>query len=323
VKAAVTTGYGPPEVVRVTEVPTPAVGEHDVLVRVHASTVNRTDCGFRSGKPFFARFITGFPRPRHSILGGEFAGVVDAVGGAVTSFAVGERVFGYNEAGLGAHAEYLAIAEDGPIATMPQNTDFTSIAPATEASHYAVGLIRAARLRRGDPVLVYGATGAIGTAAVQFLAYLGADVTAVCGPEHLELVRELGARRVIDRTATDFTRDDQTYRAVLDAVGKSSFAACRRLLDPEGAYLSTDLGPKGQNPLLGLATAWTPGRRASIPIPPRRDQAQIRRFKGLMAAGAFTPVVDRTYPLDDIVDAYRYVETGQKVGNVVISVAAS
>ena len=322
-KAAVREGYGPPEVVQVSEVPTPDVGEHDVLVRVHATTVNRTDCGFRSGKPFFARFITGFPGPRHPILGGEFAGVVEAVGGAVSVFAVGERVFGYSEPALGAHAEYLAIAEDGPIATMPEHADFTSIAAATEASHYAVGLIRAARLRRGDPVLVYGATGAIGTAAVQFLAHLGADVTAVCGPEHLELVRGLGARRVIDRTATDFTRDDQTNRAVLDAVGKSSFAACRRLLDPHGAYLSTDLGPMGQNPLLSLATAWSPGRRASIPIPPRRDQAQIRRFKGLIEARAFAPVVDRTYPLDDIVEAYRYVETGQKVGNVVISVAAS
>ena len=145
VKAAVSTGYGPPEVVRVTEVPIPDLGENAVLVRVHATTVNRTDCGFRSGKPIFARFITGFPRPRHSILGGEFAGVVEAVGGAVSGFAVGERVFGYSEEGLGAHAEYLAIAEDGPIATMPEHADFTSIVPATEASHYAVSLIRAAR----------------------------------------------------------------------------------------------------------------------------------------------------------------------------------
>jgi NADPH:quinone reductase-like Zn-dependent oxidoreductase len=204
---------------------------------------------------------------------------------------------------------------------MPEHADFPSVVPATEASHYAVGLIRAARLRRGDAVLVYGATGAIGTAAVQLLAYLGADVTAVCGPEHLELVRGLGARRVIDRTVTDFTRDDRSYRAVLDAVGKSSFAQCRRLLDADGAYLSTDLGPKGQNLPLSVVTAWSPGRRASIPLAPRRDQAQVRRFKGLIEAGAFEPVVDRTYALDDIVEAYRYVETGQKVGNVVISVA--
>jgi len=197
---------------------------------------------------------------------------------------------------------------------MPDQAEFASVAPATEASHYAVGLVRAARLRRGDPVLVYGATGAIGTVAVQFLAYLGADVTAVCGPEHLELVRELGVRRVIDRTATDFTRDDRRYRPVLDAVGKSSFRVCRRLLDPDGVFVSTDLGPNGQNPLLMLATSWAPGRTVSVPIPPRRDQAQIRRFKELIEAGAFTPVVDRTYRLDGIVEAYRYVESGQKVG---------
>jgi NADPH:quinone reductase-like Zn-dependent oxidoreductase len=319
-KAAVSGGYGPPEVVRVTDVPTPHIGERDVLVRVHATTVNRTDCGFRSGRPYFARLIMGFPRPRHSILGGEFAGVVEAVGGAVSAFTVGERVFGYSEAGLGAHAEYLAIDEDGPIATMPENAEFGSIVPATEASQYAVGLIQAARLQRGDAVLVYGATGAIGSAAVQLLAFLGTDVTAVCTTEHVELVRGLGAQRVIDRTTTDFTRDDRTYRAVLDAVGKSSFAQCRPLLDRDGAYLSTDLGPKGQNPLLGLVTAWSPGRRAGIPIAPRRDQAQIRRFKRVIEAGAFTPVIDRAYPLDDIVDAYRYVETGQKIGNVVISV---
>ena len=319
-KAAVSGSYGPPEVVRVTDVPTPHIGERDVLVRVHATTVNRTDCGFRSGKPYFARFITGFPRPRHAILGGEFAGVVEAVGAAVSGFAVGDRVFGYSEAGLGAHAEYLAIDENGPVATMPDTADFRAIVPSTEASHYAVGLIRAARLQRGDAVMVYGATGAIGSAAVQLLAFLGIDVTAVCTTEHVELVRELGARRVVDRSATDFTRDDRTYRAVLDAVGKSSFGQCRPLLDRDGAYLSTDLGPKGQNPLLGLATRWSPGRRASIPLPPPRDQAQILRFKRVIEAGAFTPVIDRAYPLDDIVDAYRYVETGQKIGNVVISV---
>jgi NADPH:quinone reductase-like Zn-dependent oxidoreductase len=320
-KAAVRSGYGPPEIVRLDEVPTPQVHERDVLVRVYASTVNRTDCGFRSGSPYFGRVIWGFPGPRHAVLGGEFAGVVEAVGTAVTGFDVGERVFGYSEEGLGAHAEYLAIPEDGPMATVPDGLEFAAVAPATEASHYAVRLIRRANLRSGDRVLVYGATGAIGTAAVQFLAYLGADVTAVCGPEHLELVRGLGASRVIDRTATDFTRDGGVYRAVLDAAGKSSFGACRPLLDRDGIYLSTDLGPKGQNPFLALATAWSPGQRAAMPLPPKRDQRQVRRFKGLVQAGAFRPVIDRTYALDDIVEAYRYVETGQKIGNVVITVA--
>ena len=319
-RAAVRTAYGPPEVVQVSDVAVPAVGDHDLLVCVHATTVNRTDCGFRSGRPYVTRFLFGYPTPRHRVLGGEFAGVVEAVGRGVTTFAVGERVFGYSEGALGAHAELLAIAEDGPVATMPAGQGFAAVAPASEASHYAVGLVRWARLRPGDAVLVYGATGAIGTAAVQILAFLGVDVTAVCGPEHLDLVRGLGASRVVDRSTTDFTQDDRTYRAVLDAVGKSSFGACRRLLDADGAYLSTDLGPYGQNAPLTLLTAMSPRRRAAIPIPPPRDQAQIRRFKGLLERGAFTPVVDRTYPLDDVVEAYRYVETGQKVGNVVVSV---
>jgi len=319
-RAAVRDRYGPPEVVALADVPAPEPGDHDLLVRVHATTVNRTDCGFRSGSPFFARAITGFPRPRHQVLGGEFAGVVDAVGGAVSRFAVGERVFGFSES-FGAHAELLVIAGDGPVATVPDDFGLAEVAPATEASHYAVGLIRAARLRRGDPVLVYGASGAIGTAAVQLLAFLGADVTAVCGPDQVDLVGRLGAGRVVDRSTTDFTRDERRYRAVIDAVGKSSFGACRGILDPDGRYLSSDLGPGGQNPFLVLATAWLPGRTVRVPIPGRRDQAQIRRFRGLLERGAFRPVVDRTYALDDIVEAYRYVDSEQKIGNVVISVA--
>jgi NADPH:quinone reductase-like Zn-dependent oxidoreductase len=320
-KAAVREGYGPPEILQVTDTPMPDGGPNYVLVRVVAATVNRTDAGFLSGRPFFARFITGFPEPRHRVLGGEFAGVVDAVGTDVTTFKVGEHVFGYSEAGLGAQAEYLVLPEDGPIATIPEGWSFTAIAPSTEASHYAVGLIQAARLREGDPVLVYGATGAIGTAAVQLLAFLGADVTAVCGTDQVELVRRLGADRVVDRDTTDWTDDPRTYRAVLDAVGKSSYAQCRRLLDPDGRYLSTDLGPGGQNPFLALATSVSPGHRVGLPIPPRRDQTQIRRFKGLIQEGRFTPVVDRTYPLDDIVEAYRYVQSGQKIGNVVVTVS--
>ena len=320
-KAAARDGYGSPEILQVGDVPLPDGGPADLLVRVVAATVNRTDIGFLTGEPYFARAFTGWPRPRHRVLGGEFAGVVDAVGSDVTAFKVGERVFGYSETGLGAQAEYLVLPQDGPVATVPDGWDLSAVAPATEASHYAVGLVQAARLRPGDAVLVYGATGAIGTAAVQLLTFLGADVTAVCGGEHVELVRRLGASRVVDRDTTDWTDDTRTYRAVLDAVGKSSFGQCRRLLDPDGAYLSTDLGPGGQNPFLSLATAVSPGRRAGIPLPPRRDQDRIRRFKGLIQGGWFAPVVDRTYPLDDIVEAYRYVQSGQKIGNVVITVA--
>jgi NADPH:quinone reductase-like Zn-dependent oxidoreductase len=321
-KAAVHTSYGPPEVARISEVEKPAAKDNEVLVKVHATTVNRTDCGLRAAEPFVNRFFTGLIRPRVTVLGNEFAGEVEAVGSGVTSFEVGDRVFGYNGSRFGAHAEYLAIPEDGSVATMPANVTFEEAAPSTEGSHYALSLIRKAKIRSGQGVLVNGATGAIGSAAVQLLRRLGADVTAVCDTENVELVRGLGAGRVIDYTAEDFTKDEQTYDVVLDAVGKSSFGRCKRLLKPGGIYLSSDLGPLSQNPILSLITPLFGGKRVMFPIP-RDDQDMVRYFKGLVESGEFKPLIDRRYPLDQIVQAYRYVETGQKIGNVVISVGTS
>jgi NADPH:quinone reductase-like Zn-dependent oxidoreductase len=318
-KAAVHTSYGPPDVVRVAEVEKPAAKDNELLVRVHATTVNRTDCGLRAAKPFFVRFFTGLTRPRVTILGNEFAGEVEAVGRGVTSFEIGDRVFGFDGSSLGAHAEYLVIPEGGMVATIPGRLAFEEAAPSTEGSHYALSLIRRSRIHKGQGVLVNGATGAIGSAAVQLLRHLGAEVTAVCGTEHVELVRGLGADRVIDYTAEDFTKDEQTYDVVLDAVGKSSFGRCRRLLRPRGIYLSTDLGPLSQNPILALVTPLSGGKRVMFPIP-REDQETVRQLRRLLESGEFRPLIDRRYRLDQIVEAYRYVETGEKVGNVVISV---
>lgn len=318
-KAAVHTRYGPPEVVSVTEVDKPTAEDDEVLVKVHATTVNRTDCAYRAAKPFFMRLITGPVRPRVTVLGNEFAGEVEAVGGDVTSFEVGDRVFGYNEGPFGAHAEYMTIPEDGSIAAMPANSTFEEAAPGTEGSHYALSSIRKAKIRSGQHVLVNGATGAIGSAAVQILKSIGADVTAVCDTANMARVEGLGADRVIDHTAEDFTKDGHTYDVVFDAVGKSSFGRCRRLLKPRGTYLSSELGPLSQNPMLALVTPLSGGRKVMFPIP-RHDQAMMRYFKALIESGQFQPVVDRRYRLDQIVEAYRYVETGQKVGNVVIDV---
>jgi NADPH:quinone reductase-like Zn-dependent oxidoreductase len=318
-KAAVHTRYGPPDVVHVVDVPTPTAKDNEVLVRVHATTVNRTDCGFRGARPFFVRVFTGLVRPRVTILGNEFAGQVEALGPAVTSFAVGDRVFGYDDTAFGAHAEYLTIREDASLARIPANLTYAQAAAATEGSHYALANMRKAKIRAGQRVLVNGATGAIGSAAVQLLASRGVHVTSVCDTAHLELVRGLGAERVIDRTAEDFTRDEQTYDVVFDAVGKSSFGRCRRLLEPRGVYLSTDLGRGGQNPFLALITPLLPGKSVLFAFP-RHDQAMMNDFKELMESGLFRPVIDRSYPLAEIVEAYRYVETGQKIGNVVISV---
>jgi NADPH:quinone reductase-like Zn-dependent oxidoreductase len=307
-------------VVRITEVDKPAARDGEVLVQVHATTVNRTDCGVRAARPFFYRLFIGLLRPRVTVLGTEFAGEVEAVGGGVTSFKVGDRVFGFEGTRFGAHAEYLAMPQTGLLATIPADLSYEQAAPSSEGSQYALSLIRNAKVRRGQDVLVNGATGAIGSAAVQLLKHLGANVTAVCGTEHVELVKGLGADRVVDYTAEDFTRDEQTYDVVLDAVGKSSFGRCRRLLRPRGVYLSTDLGPLSQNPFLALLTPLFGRRKVMFPIPRRADRELATDLRGLIEAGAFRPLIDRRYPLDQIVEAYRYVETGRKVGNVVVTV---
>lgn len=318
-QAAVQTRYGPPEVVRIAEVERPTIGDTEVLVRVHATTVNRTDCAWRAAKPFFMRLFSGLIRPRVTVLGNEYAGVVEEIGGGVTAVSVGERVFGYNEGPFGAHAQYLAIPEDSSLATMPGNVPYEEAAASAEGSHYALAQIRGAKITRGQDVLVYGATGAIGSAAVQLLKSLGVHVTAACDAENMDLVRGLGADRVIDYTTEDFTKDDQTYDVVLDSVGKSSFSRCRPLLKPAGIYISSELGPYAQNPFLALIAPLQRGRRVMFPIP-KHDQEMMGYLRGLIESGEFKPVIDRTYPLDRIVEAYRYVETGQKVGNVVITV---
>lgn len=297
----------------------PTVGNNAVLVRVHATTVNRTDCAYRAAKPFFMRAITGLVRPRRKVLGTEFAGVVEAMGDSVASFVVGDRVFGYNEGAFGTHAEYLAVPADGAIATMPAGVAFGEAAPGTEGSHYALSSIRKMGIKAGQDVLVYGATGSIGSAAVQLLKCLDVTVTAVCDTANLEMVRGLGADRVVDYTVEDFTADEQRYDAVIDAVGKSTFGRCRRLLKSGGVYVSSDLGPWWQNPALALVTPLLRGKKVQLAVP-QQDQEMVRYFRELIESGRFRPVIDRRYPLDQIVDAYRYVETGQKIGNVVIDV---
>jgi NADPH:quinone reductase-like Zn-dependent oxidoreductase len=317
-KAAVHNRYGSPEVVSIAEVAKPSVGDKDILVAVHATTVNRTDCAYRAARPFFVRAATGLTRPKRTILGTEFAGVVAEVGAAVTSFTVGDRIFGYNEGPFGTHAEFLSVAADGALAAIPDGVSFACAAAGTEGSHYALAFIRVSGVEAGQDVLVYGATGAIGSAAVQLLKNLDISVTAVCDTANLELVRGLGADLVLDHTTDEFTTHERTYDAVFDAVGKSSFGQCKRLLKPRGVYLSSDLGRFAQNLFLPLATSF---RKSKVKFPfPKQDQNMVQFLAGLLRSGAFTPVIDRHYPLEEIVEAYTYVETGRKVGNVVIDV---
>lgn len=330
--AAVRTSYGGPEVVSVREVPRPEPGPADVLVKIQVTTVNRTDAAYRGGRPKAARVVYGLPRPKVSILGCEYAGVVQAVGEEVTKFAVGDRVFGYNEGAFGGHAEYLSVSQDAPIAHVPHGVSLDHAAASTEGAHYALTTITKSGVVPGHRVLVNGGTGGIGSAAVQLSSHLGAHVTAVCGTDHVELVRALGAEHVIDYEQVDFTRmhfnadpdgEPQPFDVVIDAVGKSTFGACRRLLTPHGVYVSSELGPGAQNIGLALVGPLLRGplrrRRVVFPIP-SQSQAMVEHFAALLAAGDFTPLIDRTYPLAEIRDAYRYVDSGRKLGNVLIRV---
>lgn len=327
-RAAVNTKYGPPDVVRIEEVDRPTPGPNELLVQVRATTVNRTDCGYRGGKPFIIKFFSGWRGPKHTVLGCEFAGVVEAVGSAVTNFSIGERVCGWCENPHGAHAEYLAVRANRLIARIPEGRSFEQAAPSTEGALYALSSLRDVPLKPGDDVLVYGATGAIGSAAVQLAKSMGMRVTAVCGSANVDLVRGLGADKVVDYQTQDFTRDTQRYDLVLDAVGKSTFRRCKRLLKPKGAYSSTDFGPIARSApfiipmfigrLLRSRLTRMIGRRRLLFTLPKKDPEGVAYLKGLIESGEYQPVLDRTYPLEQIVEAYRRAESGQKVGNIVI-----
>jgi NADPH:quinone reductase-like Zn-dependent oxidoreductase len=318
-RAVISGRYGPPEGLEIREVERPTPREGDALVRVHATSVNRTDVATLHGTPFFARLATGVRRPKHPILGTEFAGRIEAVGAEVTGLEVGDDMFGFSGATFGAHAGYLTIPADGPLATIPAGLSYAEVASSTEGTHYALSSIEAADLGAGDEVLVYGATGAIGTAAVQLLVNRGATVTAVCDPHGTDVVASLGAEVVIDRSRQDFTGISARFDGILDAVGRTTLRQCRHLLKPGAPYLSTDLGPGWQNLALIPLTRFVGDHRVLIPFP-TDERRHVLEVRELLASGAFRPVVDRTYAFDDIVEAYRYVQSRRKLGTVVVIV---
>lgn len=318
-KAIVYTKYGPPEVAQLMEVDKPIPEDNEVLIKVHSTTVNRTDSALRSAEYFINRLFSGLFSPRNKILGNEFAGEIDAIGKDVKSFIIGEKVFGYNDKKFGAHAEYMTMAENGPITTMPENLSYDEAAPICEGSHYALCDIRAAKVKNGQNVLVNGATGAIGSAAVQLLKHFGAKITVVCDTKNVELVKSLGADVIIDYSKEDFTKTKQTFDFIYDAVGKSSFGKCKPLLNKNGIYKSTELGKNAENIYLALITPILGGKKVLFPIPTITKEDVIF-LKELVERGEFKPVVDRQYKLEQIVDAYKYVETGQKTGSVVIKI---
>jgi NADPH:quinone reductase-like Zn-dependent oxidoreductase len=316
-RAVVHDRYGPPEVLRVADVERPVPKDDEILVRVHASTVTRGDTMSVRGVEYrFTRIFTGIRRPRRTSLGTEFAGVIEEVGADVTEFRVGDEVFGVTS---GANAEYVAVRESGVIAQKPTGLTYEEAAAVPDGSLLALTCLRPAYPLRGKSVLVYGAAGSVGTAAVQLLAHhFEAQVSAVCDTKDVELVRPLGAQDVLDRLREDFTKNGQTYDVIFDAVGKHSYRRCRRSLNAGGVYISMDLGFMYHVPLLALVTRFG-SRRATLGIG-RYRKKDLVLVKELVDTGTYRPVIDRRYALDEIVEATRYVESGQKTGNVVLRV---
>jgi NADPH:quinone reductase-like Zn-dependent oxidoreductase len=314
------TRYGSPDVVKIRDAPKPEPDAGEVLVRVHAATVNRTDCGELQPR-VIGRLLFGLRRPRRTTFGMDFAGVVEALGANVTAFKPGDRVFGMcPPRSNGAHAEYVCIPENGPIGVMPANASFEE-SVVCEGAYYADSGLKKFHVGPEHRILIYGASGAIGSAAVQLAKAYGAEVTAVVPTRHLELAKSLGADRVIDYTAEDFSRIGERYDFILDAVGKVSFFRCRPLLTPNGTFMATDIGPWASNLPLMLWSSIAKNNRVLVPLPPRGSGHVFVEFlKARMEAGQFRAVIDRSYPFDAIADAYRYVATGQKAGIVVIEV---
>ena len=316
-RAVVRDRYGPPEVLRIADVERPIPEADTCSSGFTPARSTAPTCGFRSAEPFIVRFFTGLRRPKSTIPGIEFAGEVEAVGEAVSEFEVGDRVFGVK--GSGAHAEFTCARESGPLTHMPAGTTFDEAAAICDGASLALACLRKAGPLDGRRVLVYGASGAVGTAGVQLAKHFGAHVTAVCNTKNLELVRSLGADEVIDYTQDDFTKNGSTYAVIFDAVGKASFRRCRRSLEPDGGYLETDLGFMWHVPLLSLLTRWIGDKKVALGVT-RYSKEDVRLLKELTEAREFRPVIDRRYPLEDVVEAHRYVETGQKTGNVVLTV---
>jgi NADPH:quinone reductase-like Zn-dependent oxidoreductase len=324
-RAVVYDRYGPPDVLRLAEVERPVPKEDEVLVKIQATTVTRADCATREANRrsgpavmLLSRLISGLRRPRQRILGNQLAGEVEAVGAAVNEFALGDHIFGSSGFRFGAHAEFICVRRSALIAHMPAGMSFEEAAAVCDGGLNALWCLRLADLSKGQRILIYGASGAIGTAGVQLAKYFEADVTAVCSTKNLELVRSLGADRMIDYTQEDFTKNGQTYDVIFDAVGKHSFKRCRDTLSRGGSYLATD---GLQNLILAQWTKLFGDKRVLFSIPPRYTKQDVLFLKQLIESGKYRAVIDRCYRLEDVVEATRYVETEQKTGNVVLVVS--
>lgn len=318
-KASINERYGSPEVLHIKDIPKPIPKDNEVLVKVHATTVNRTDCGFRSAEYFIVRMMRGLLKPKNKVLGTEFAGEIEAIGKNVSSFQIGDAVFGLRTFKFGTHSEYVCVKESGSIAHKPTNMSFQEAAAVCDGLMLANNYIKRIKYKDKAKILINGTTGSIGSAALQLAKYYGAEVTAVCNTKNVDLIKSLGADHIVDYLKEDFTKIRESFDVVLDAVGKSSFFKTKKILKVGGIYYSSELGYMAQNLFLPLLTPIFSLKRVKFPIP-TDNKKDILFFKKLIEEGHYKAVIDKVYPLEEIVEATKYVETGEKTGNVVIEI---
>ena len=319
-KAITRNEYGSPDVLSVKDVENPKPKMDELLIRIHATTVNRTDCAILRAKPTVMRIFTGLFKPKSEVPGTDFAGQIEEVGNAVSNFKVGDRVWGLNDIGLGSQAEYMVIKANQAISIIPENTSFKEAVACAEGGHYAYNFLNNVNINKGTKVLVNGATGAIGAYLVQLLSEKGAQVTAVGNTRNITLIKSLGAIKTIDYLLEDFTKDNEKYHYIFDAVGKSSFYKCKHLLLPKGIYKSSELGAYAQNIYLPLWTKLFSSQRVIFPIP-KKPKRTIQYLTDLLERNELKAVIDQEYSMEQAKEAYDYVETGEKTGSVIIRYA--
>lgn len=317
-RASVYSRYGSPEVLSISELPIPRCGTQEVLIKVKASTVNRTDCAMLTAKPFIMRFFTGFLKPKNKILGTDFAGEIVDIGDEVSGYKIGDKVFGFNDLGVSSHAEYLTLSQDAIIIHMPKKCSYIQAAGLCEGAHYAYNCLNKLTIRSGQKVFVNGGTGAIGSALIQILKSQGAIIKATARTAHIDIVKGMGVDEVIDYTKVDFTTLQEKFDIFFDVVGKSTYGKCKRLLTKKGIYISSELGPYIQNIPLALITPLFGGRKVVFPIPSDVEKSLLF-IKGLFEKGEFDAMKDKEFKLENIAAAFSYALTGKKVGNVFVN----
>jgi NADPH:quinone reductase-like Zn-dependent oxidoreductase len=317
-KAAIRRKYGNPDVISIENISTPQMNDNQVLIEVFATTVNRTDCANLTAKPFIMRFVLGLFKPHQIILGTDFSGKVTAVGKNISKFSVHDHVFGFIDTGSESQAEFV-VKSESEIYKMPENIDFKSAVASLEGGHYAYSFVHKVDIQDGQTIFINGASGAIGSALLQFVSKYNARISASCSTKNIELIASLGADKVIDYTQEDFTNDTNKYDYIFDTVGKTTFGKCKHLLKDHGIYISSELGPYAQNIFLALFTPLFNKKKVIFPIPFSNSKT-IPFIIAKLKNETFKPVIDKTYKLEDIADAYAYVRKGIKTGNVLIEI---